>query len=156
MTMMPEQVELFSQKFEEVIAATIPPHLLIPEIIIDADIRFEDINQTLYNIISQMEPFGPENMRPVFMVRRVLDNGWSKIVKEEHIKFSLQQNNVVYSGIGFDMADKFHLLQLKQPLDVLFTLDETEWNGVKSLQLKVIDLRAFRKLTTTFSKIIIP
>ena len=48
-----------------------------------------------------MEPFGPENMRPVFLVRNVVDNGWSKIVKEEHIKFSLRQNNIVYSGIGF-------------------------------------------------------
>jgi single-stranded-DNA-specific exonuclease len=141
MTMMPDQVELFSQKFEETIAASIPGHLLIPEIIIDAEIRFTDLNQTLYNIVTQMEPFGPENMRPVFIVRNVLDNGWSKIVKEEHIKFSLRQNNIVYSGIGFGMADKFYLLQLQQPLDVVFTLDENEWNGNKSLQLKVIDLR---------------
>jgi single-stranded-DNA-specific exonuclease len=86
-----------------------------------------------------MEPFGPENMRPVFIVRKVMDNGWSRIVKEEHIKFSLQQNNIVFSGIGFGMADKFHLLQLKHPLDVVFTLDENEWNGNKTLQLKVID-----------------
>ena len=145
MTMMPDQVELFSQKFEETIAASIPEHLLIPEIVIDAEVNFADINQTLYNIVSQMEPFGPENMRPVFIARNVLDNGWSKIVKEEHIKFSLRQNNIVYSGIGFGMADKFHLLQLQHPLDVVFTLDENEWNGNKNLQLKVIDFRLAEK-----------
>lgn len=139
MTLLPEQVAPFSQKFEEVISATITDALLTPEIIIDAEIRFSAINQTLYNIIQQMEPFGPENLRPVFVVRGVTDNGWSKIVKEEHLKFSLMQDNIVFSGIGFGMADKFELLQLKQPLDVVFTLDENEWNGNKSLQLKVID-----------------
>ena len=139
MTLLPDQVAPFTQKFEEVISATIAAHLLIPEIIIDAEINFSDLNQALYNIITQMEPFGPENMRPVFIVRKVMDNGWSKIVKEEHVKFSLRQNNIVFSGIGFGMADKFHLLQLKHPLDVVFTLDENEWNGNKTLQLKVID-----------------
>jgi len=139
MTLLPDQVAPFTQKFEEVISATIAAHLLIPEIIIDAEINFSDLNQALYNIITQMEPFGPENMRPVFIVRKVMDNGWSKIVKEEHVKFSLRQNNIVFSGIGFGMADKFQLLQLKHPLDVVFTLDENEWNGNKTLQLKVID-----------------
>jgi len=141
MTLLPEQVELFSQKFEEIIAATIPEHLLVPEIIIDAEIVFSDISQTLYNIITQMEPFGPDNMRPVFIARNVVDSGWSRIVKEEHVKFSLQQKDIVFSGIGFGMADKFHLLQSKHPLDVVFTLDENEWNGNKSLQLRIIDCR---------------
>jgi len=141
MTLLPEQVELFSQKFEEIIAATIPEHLLVPEIIIDAEIVFSDISQTLYNIITQMEPFGPDNMRPVFIARNVVDSGWSRIVKEEHVKFSLQQKDIVFSGIGFGMADKFHLLQSKHTLDVVFTLDENEWNGNKSLQLRIIDYR---------------
>jgi single-stranded-DNA-specific exonuclease len=141
MTLLPEQVEAFSQKFEEVITATIPEDLLVPEIVIDAEIRFSDISQSLYNIITQMEPFGPENLRPVFVVRKVEDSGWSKIVKEEHVKFSLRQDNIVYSGIGFGMAGKFELLQQKKPLDVVFTLDENEWNGNKTLQLRVIDCR---------------
>jgi single-stranded-DNA-specific exonuclease len=141
MTLLPEQVGPFSQKFEEVIAATISEELLIPEIVIDAEINFADITQTLYKIIAQMEPFGPENLRPIFIVRGVMDNGWSKIVKEEHVKFSLQQNNAVVSGIGFGLASQFALLQAGLPLDVVFTIDENEWNGNTSLQLKVIDYR---------------
>lgn len=140
MTMRPDQVELFSKKFEEVITATILPELLVPEIVVDAEIRFGAINQTLYNIISQMEPFGPANMRPVFITRNVMDNGWSKVVKEDHIKFSLRQDNMVYSGIGFGLADKFELL--RQPVNIVFTLDENVWNGTASLQLKVIDLKS--------------
>ena len=87
-----------------------------------------------------MEPFGPENMRPVFVAKNVQDAGYSKIVKEQHIRFVVKQGNISFSGIGFNMAGKFGLL--KKPFDLVFTIDENEWNGNVSLQLKVIDLRA--------------
>ena len=88
-----------------------------------------------------MEPFGPENMRPVFIAKNVLNTGHSKIVKDLHIRFVLTQNGKTFTGIGFNLAEKFHLLQMKQPLDIVFTIDENEWNGEINLQLKVIDLR---------------
>lgn len=141
MTLLPEQLEAFSNKFEEVVSSTIDPQLLIPEIIIDAEIELKDIRQSFFNIIAQMEPFGPENMRPVFITRNVMDTGWSRIVKEQHIKFVLRQGNVTVNGIGFNMAAKFPLLQMKRPIDIVYTLDENEWNGEKSIQLKMIDLR---------------
>jgi single-stranded-DNA-specific exonuclease len=140
MTLLPDQVESFSLKFEEIVSSTIDPHLLIPEIIIDASVRFKDLTNSFYNILEQMEPFGPENMRPVFIARNVMDSGYSKIAKEAHIKFSLKQDNILFTGIGFNMADKFQLLKSK-PVDIIFSLDENEWNGEKNLQLKVIDLR---------------
>ncbi|HSZ84671.1 MAG TPA: hypothetical protein VK787_01500, partial [Puia sp.] len=117
------------------------PHQLIPEIIIDAEIKFSDITPSFYKILCQMEPFGPENMRPVFIAKNVMDSGYSKIVKEQHIRFSLKQDNIVFSGIGFNMSEKFYLLQMKKPVDVVFILDENEWNDQKHLQMKVIDFR---------------
>jgi len=141
MTLELNKVEAFQLKFEEIVSATITPELMIPELIIDAEIKFSDLKQSFYNIICQMEPFGPENLRPVFVVRNVVDSGYSKIVKEKHIKFSLRQDNVIFSGIGFCLADKFHLLHLQKPVDVVFTLDENEWNNQCHLQMKVIDLR---------------
>ena len=141
MTLQHDQLEAFSLKFEEIVSGSIEARLLIPEIIIDTAIRFADINVSLYNILKQMEPFGPENMRPVFVARQVMDSGYSKIVKEQHIRFSLRQGNTLLYGIGFNMPEKFHLLQLKKPVDIVFTVDENEWNGQKNLQLKVIDFR---------------
>jgi single-stranded-DNA-specific exonuclease len=141
MTMMPEQLNAFIEKFEQVVAANLPLELTTPEIVIDTEISFADIRTSFYNIICQMEPFGPENMRPVFVAKKVRDNGWSKIVKEQHIRFCLQQNNIAFNGIGFNMANKFSLLQNQHPVDVVFTLDENDWNGSKHLQLKVIDVR---------------
>jgi single-stranded-DNA-specific exonuclease len=141
MTLLPEAVEAFAQQFEQVVAASITPDLLIPEIIIDAVVTFNDLTPSLYNILTQMEPFGPENMRPVFVVRKVYETGFSKIVKDQHVRFVVRQNNITFTGIGFNIADKFDLLQMKEPVDIVFTLDLNEWNGEKNLQLKVIDYK---------------
>lgn len=141
MTLEAGQVDAFREKFEQVVSSTITPEQLIPEIVIDAEIALQDIRQPFYDIISQMEPYGPENLRPVFIAKKVIDTGWSKVVKEQHIRFSVQQHNVTVTGIGFGMAEKFHLLQQKQPIDIVFTIDINEWNGNTSLQIKVIDFR---------------
>lgn len=141
MTLEAGQVDAFREKFEQVVSSTITPEQLIPEIVIDAEIALQDIRQPFYDIISQMEPYGPENLRPVFIAKKVIDTGRSKVVKEQHIRFSVQQHNVTVTGIGFGMAEKFHLLQQKQPIDIVFTIDINEWNGNTSLQIKVIDFR---------------
>lgn len=141
LSMHPQNVQAFSASFEQVVESTIEPHLLTPEIIIDTEVNFKNLTKSFYNIITQMEPFGPENMRPVFITKNVYDTSWSKIVKEQHLRFIVKQDNIIFSGIGFNMADKFYLLQMNKPLDIVYTLDENEWNGEKHLQLKVIDIR---------------
>lgn len=144
MTLKPENVEAFQQKFEQVVAKTINPDLLVPEIVIDTEIQLKDITPAFFNILRQFEPLGPENLRPVFLVRNVVDSGYSRLVKDEHIKFSVKQGRSHNSltGIGFYMSEKFHIVSSKQPFDMAFTIDENEWNGKMNLQLKVIDIRA--------------
>lgn len=143
MTLLPDQVDAFREKFEIEVAATITPDQLIPEIIIDQELRLSEVTPTFFSIISQMEPFGPENLRPVFLLRGVCDTGQSKIVKEEHIRFSLkdQTNRVALTGIGFGLASRFELLRGGQPVDVVCTLEENHFNNKTSLQLRVIDIR---------------
>lgn len=142
LTLLPENLDAFKLKFEEIVSSTIEKRLLIPEIVVDAEAGFADLTVPFYNVLCQMEPFGPGNLRPVFISRQVVDTGYSKIVKELHVKFSLRQGHLTMSGIGFNLADKFSLLAQKKPVDILYTLDENEWNGQKSLQLKIIDLKA--------------
>lgn len=141
MSLHPENVEAFSQKFEEVVSLSIDPFLLVPELIINAEITFRHINNIFYKIIEQMEPYGPENMRPVFITKNVSNTSWSKIVKEQHVRFVVKNDNVTMTGIGFNLAEKFPLLEMNNSLDIVYTLDENEWNGHRSIQLKVIDFR---------------
>jgi len=137
-TLQPDQVEAFILKFEEVVANTIQPQSLTPELIIDADLPLDAIRPGFFNILEQIQPFGPGNSQPVFVARRLMDKG-SRIVKEQHIRFCLQQGQSTADGIGFGLASKFALLQAETPVDVVFTLEENEWNNIRSLQLKVID-----------------
>lgn len=142
MTMQADKVDDFSRRFEEVVEATIHPDLLIPELVIDAEINFSDIKKSFYDILCQMEPFGPENMSPLFCVRKVYNTGWSKIVKDVHLRFVVKQGAHTFTGIGFNMAGKMPLLLQNTPVDLIFKIDENDFNGEKSLQLKVIDIRA--------------
>ncbi len=142
MTLSTENIAAFAAAFEAEVSSTIPPELLFPELVINATIGLHEITKSLYQLICQMEPFGPDNMRPVFIARKVYNNGYSKIVKELHIRFVVIQNNTTITGIGFNLSEKFHLLESNQPIDIVFTIDENEWQGEKSLQLKVVDLRA--------------
>jgi single-stranded-DNA-specific exonuclease len=71
----------------------------------------------------------------------VVDTGYSRVLKEQHIRFSLRQDSFNFTGIGFNMADRFGILQAKQPIDIVFKIDENEWNGEKNLQIRVIDYR---------------
>lgn len=141
MTLEIDKIDAFRAKFEDIVASTIDPDLLIPEILIDAEISFDDITWPFYNILNQMEPFGPENLRPVFLTRNVVDTGYSRIVKETHLRFSLRQGGRTFTGIGFNLHDKYECLRQKQPCDIVYKLDINEWNGEKSLQLRVIDCR---------------
>jgi single-stranded-DNA-specific exonuclease len=87
-----------------------------------------------------MAPFGPENMKPVFVTRGVTDNGWSKIVKEDHIKFSVKKSrSAVIDGIGFGLAPKFSLVK-SNPFDIAYQIDENEWQGNVRLQMMVKDV----------------
>ncbi len=140
MTMQIENVDAFSKRFEEVVYSSIKPELLIPEIVIDAEISLSDIRKPLYDIMCQMEPFGPENLRPVFLTKGVHCKSF-KILKDAHLRLKLKQNNCTISGIAFNMLDKVQLLQEQQLLDIVYKIEETEWNGEKHLQLCVLDLK---------------
>ena len=146
MTLATENIERFSQKFESVVSETIDARLLIPELEIDVVARLKDLDFQMHRIIHQMEPFGPENCKPVFVSMGVADTGYSRLLKEKHLRVFLRQDGFVMSGIAFNMADKWPLVQSGQPLDVAFTLDVNEWNGERNLQLKILDLRAQRLL----------
>ena len=140
MTLEISNIEAFANAFEKEVQARITPEQLIPEIIIDVPIQFKDITPSFYKIMCQMEPFGPDNMRPVFIAKKVINTGYSKIVKELHLKFVVKQNGTTFNGIGFNLAHKFSIVNSNKPFDMVFTIDENEFQGNTTLQLKVIDL----------------
>ena len=143
LTLKPENYEAFKSKFEEVVKTTIDPKLLEPEITIDAELEFTEITPKFFRILKQLAPFGPQNMKPVFVSRNVRDNGYGKQVGSDksHLKLSLFQgdNTQTINAIGFGLGNKIDDIQ--NDFDVVYTIDENEWNGYKSLQLVLKDLK---------------
>ncbi len=144
LTMVEEQYEIFKAQFESVVAETIDPNLLTPEIIIDAKLNLDQISPKLLRVIQQFAPFGPGNMTPVFMSENLRDTGYAKGVGEgnKHLKLSVSQNSTGKVGaIGFNLGSKLSVVQNGNPFSAVFTLEENHWNGTASLQLKIKDLR---------------
>jgi len=138
MTLLPENLDAFKQRFEAIAASSLSDDQMIPELEIHAELSLEDLTPGFYKILEQMEPFGPENPKPVFCIRNVNNIG-CRIVKEEHVRFEVQKNGLKITGIGFGMAEKFQALEQNAQLDIVFHLEENNFRDLTSLQLKVID-----------------
>jgi len=144
LTLKEEQYPLFRQKFEEVVQQTIHPDLLIPEISIDAEIDFADITPKFHRLLKQFEPFGPGNMSPVFISRGVKDTGFGKPIggDQTHLRLFVKQGESEgYAAIGFGLAKKMDLACNGEVFDAAYSIDENEWNGTVSLQLRLRDIR---------------
>lgn len=136
--------EAFKQAFEDTVSNTIDRNLLTPEIKIDAQISLAEITPKFYRILKQFAPFGPGNMIPVFMTTHLRDTGYGKCVGEEdkHLRITVTQSNAPnIVGIGFNIGEKYHVIQDKKLFSAVYSIDENHWNGNVSLQLKLRDLK---------------
>ena len=144
LTLLEEQYEAFKNQFEKVVSESIDPELLKPEISVDAKMEMNQITPKLMRILKQFAPFGPGNMTPIFMAEGLKDTGYARGVGEgeKHLKCSLYQtgSNPI-GGIGFNLGNKLERVKSIKPFDAVFSLDENEWNGTVSLQLKLRDIR---------------
>jgi single-stranded-DNA-specific exonuclease len=144
MTLKAENYEAFKNAFEKVVQETIDSELLTPEIEVDAEINFSDINPKLIRILKQFEPFGPQNMTPVFVTKNAIDTGYPKFMgaNNEHIRLFVKQNNSEgIATIGFNLANKKDLVANQKPFQMVYCIDENEWNGQLSLQLRLKDIQ---------------
>lgn len=150
LTLLEKDYENFKAEFEKVVSETIEEHLLTPEINIDSELDLADITPKFFRILKQFAPFGPGNMHPTFMTKNVRDTGYGKCVGQDnaHLKLAVQPNNVPKSdkrgigAIGFNLGNKCELTTDRKTFDIVYSIDENEWNGNVSLQLKLKDLNA--------------
>ena len=144
MTLKAENYQTFKAAFEKQVSATILPEMRTPEIEIDAEINFSDITPKLIRILKQFEPFGPQNMTPVFMTSDVKDTGYAKTLgsEDEHLRlFAKQSNSDGIAAIGFGLGKKLNIAQNQNLFQLAYTIAENEWNGTISTQLMLKDIR---------------
>lgn len=144
MTIKPENYPAFREAFEKEVKKTIPDELLIPEIKVDMELNLSQITEKLIRILNQFEPFGPQNMTPVFWSKHLTDSGYAKTLGQnnEHLKLFVKQNGSESIGaIGFGLGKKVAIVEGRKPFDAVYCIDENEYNGNVSVQLRIKDLR---------------
>jgi single-stranded-DNA-specific exonuclease len=144
MTLLEENYLAFKNAFEKVVEETIHPDMLTPELSIDAEINLSDITPKLTRILKQFEPFGPQNMTPVFLTKNVKDTGYAQKLGAdgEHLKLFVRQNNSEgMAAIGFGLGNKMECTTYKKPFEAVYCIDENEWNGKTSVQLRLKDIK---------------
>ncbi|AMR30296.1 single-stranded-DNA-specific exonuclease RecJ [Mucilaginibacter sp. PAMC 26640] len=142
LTMRPEDVPAFIDKFEEVVGSTITDEQLIQQILIDAEIALTDIDSKFFRVMNQFSPFGPENMAPVFLTKNVYVSGNPGLVGGSHLKMSIMQpGSAAFSCIAFNHGEYLPLLKSNVLFDVCYSIEENIWRDQRSIQLNIKGIR---------------
>ncbi|TSJ43289.1 single-stranded-DNA-specific exonuclease RecJ [Mucilaginibacter corticis] len=138
LTMHPENVEAFMDKFEEVVSATITAEQLIQQIQIDAELRLTQIEPKFFRILNQFAPFGPENMSPVFLTKNVYVSGNPVLVGQNHIKMTvMQEGSALFDCIAFGQGEQLSQIKKDVPFDICYNIEENVWRERRTIQLNV-------------------
>ena len=145
LSMKEENVLLFTERFEKFVSENILEEQTYPQIDIDAILEFKDITPKFFRVLKQFGPFGPGNMKPVFVSKKVFDYGTSRLVgkEQEHLKLELidSSSENVMNGIAFRMHEFNEPLKALNPLDICYTLEENSFNGNTTTQLMIRDIK---------------
>jgi len=146
LTMKLNNVNAFQDKFEKVVNEMISPDQLIPVVEIDAELQFDQITEKFYSVLKQFQPFGPENMAPVFFTESVSDNGDGKPVgvNAEHLKLSLVHESdpyKIYPAIAFQQGKIYPAIKDGLGFDICYSLEENIFRGESMIQLNIKDIK---------------
>ncbi|MBK9355909.1 MAG: DHH family phosphoesterase [Bacteroidales bacterium] len=144
LSMKPENLNAFIEKFETVATRMISDDMLTPEVEIDLDIKLNEINQKFMRVLKQFAPFGPGNMSPVFQTNGVIDNGYGRVVGKNHLKLTIGHPEIAsapFPAIAFQQGDHFPYISSGRPFNICYHIEENEWNGKKDIQLNIKDIK---------------
>lgn len=143
LSMLESSLPEFKRRFEEYVAAHITEEQQHPTIQVEAEIEYADITDQFFKVLRCLEPFGPGNPRPVFVTRNVINNRYTKRVGKtgEHLRLDVTDRTAAISGIAFGKGDLALHLQNGNAVDICYVLDENVFNGVRSIQMMVEDIK---------------
>lgn len=140
-----DNIDEFRRRLTLYVEEHIQVDQITPQIDVDCELSFAEINNDLLKYMRLLNPYGPENTKPVFMTRGVIDVGTSKIVGKnmEHIKLEITDgiSDRVMNGIAFNMAQYFDYIKEKKPFDICYTIEETKRRNNSLVQLQIKGIR---------------
>ena len=133
----------FREKFINLANKKISSEQLVPSIYIDCELNLNELNTRMINFLNAMEPYGPGNLRPVFVSKNLSIDGIPKLLGKDQntLKFNVKQNQTHFESIGFNMAEHYEKLIQNAPIDIAYVIGENVWNGKKTIQLELKDIK---------------
>ena len=146
LTLKKENIDLFKERFEQHVNSTITDEQLVPRVFIDTGLAFSEVSEDFYKVMNRFQPFGPENMSPIFVSRNVFDSGAGRMVGSsgEHLKLDLCQESTgtrTFPAIAFGQANHFEYIKRGNPFDICYSLEMNEFRGARNLQLNIRDIK---------------
>lgn len=130
------------QRLNDYARLHLPDTDLIPKLQIDAEIQLDEIDQRMLTLLELFKPYGPGNMRPIFLSRNLQIVGYPQLMNERHIRMKVKQNNTILDAVGFNLAHHYNLIGVgNHPIDLVYQIDENTWMGRTTIQLKIKDLK---------------
>lgn len=132
-------------EFDAIARAALSEEMLVPEIVIDTELRFEDISADFLRLLRHFAPFGYGNIKPCFLTQNVVVSGRASIVGKNHLRFRARQEHYVFEAIGFNLGEKLDICNSGEPLSIVYTIEETLHHQRLSLQLYIKDVAPMRE-----------
>jgi single-stranded-DNA-specific exonuclease len=146
LTLKKENIRPFMERFEQYVNDTITEEQLVPRLFVDSELSFAEINEEFFTFLNKFQPFGPENMSPVFVSRNVYDTGTARMVGSsgEHLKLDLCHESTgqkIFPAIAFSQAEHFEYIKGGKPMDICYSIEMNEFRGNRNLQLNIRDIK---------------
>ncbi|NLJ44098.1 MAG: single-stranded-DNA-specific exonuclease RecJ [Bacteroidales bacterium] len=146
LTLRKENIKPFMERFEQYVNSTISEDQLVPRIFVDSELSFDVINEDFFNFLNKFQPFGPENMSPIFASRNVCDAGSGRMVGSsgEHLKLDLCHESTgqrTFPAIAFSQSEHFEHIRAGKPFDICYSVEMNEFRGSRNLQLNIRDIK---------------
>ncbi len=146
LTLKKENIKPFTERFEQYVNSTITEDQMAPRVFIDTELSVPEISEEFFNVMNQFQPYGPENMAPIFVSKGVFDSGTGRMVgaNGEHLKLDLCHESTgakTIPAIAFGQADHFEYIRKGNPFDICYSVEMNEFRGNRNLQLNIRDIK---------------
>ncbi len=139
----PDQIADFRKRFYEYTSRHLTTEDLVPKIEIDAQVFPEEIDLDLMEWLNMFAPYGPGNMRPIFVLEDAQIVGFPQIVGSDHLRMQIRtKNRHTVDVIGFSMARfrKPIMETTDRAVNLCFVLETNSYYGYPKLQLRLRDI----------------